>query len=101
MNGRQYIRFTGVDRRGVSRVGCLHAGDPAQLAERLFDKGYRSASITNFQGEEVAAYAESWTIRAVERGGPSAIPSQPSKTDRGVIGRGADRHGGTNQSYAG
>jgi len=53
MNGRQYIRFTGVDRRGVSRVGCLHAGDPAQLAERLFDKGYRSASITNFQGDEV------------------------------------------------
>jgi len=39
--------------RGVSRVGCLHAGDPAQLAERLFDKGYRSASITNFQGDEV------------------------------------------------
>lgn len=49
----RYIRYTGIDRRGVSQAGCLHAADPSDLAERLFQKGFRSASITDMHGNEL------------------------------------------------
>jgi hypothetical protein len=50
----KYIRFRGVDRRGTSQGGCLPQV-PAELAKQLFNKGYRSATITDLHGREVGA----------------------------------------------
>jgi hypothetical protein len=48
------LRYTGINRRGTSAVGAVdgHANTPAFLAQQLYDKGWRQATITR-DGEEV------------------------------------------------
>lgn len=40
------MTYRGMSRGGRSRIGSISKGTPAELAERLFNRGYRWLSIT-------------------------------------------------------